>query len=376
MTRPKVFFVINSLEGGGAERVFTTLLTAFADDPDFGVELVLLDSVPMKYAPPPGLRIHQLDCRQSYRRSIADLVGLVRRERPALVFSFLNRANCAAVMAAMLSGCRAIISERVHTTSHFGAGRGAAVKRLFVRLLYPRADLVVAVSHGIADDLAERYAVPRSRIAVIYNPVRQDHIRTQGALAPASPVSDGPYWLGIGRLMPNKNFALLLRAFAEAKPVGDLVILGEGPERARLEALSRELGIADRVRLPGFVENPFALTSRAHAYLACSNAEGFPNALVEAMVLGTAVASTDCDSGPAEILRGHTAPKVTGMTEVEHGILTPTGDVDAMADAIRRLGDGSVRQRYADAARRRAADFDIDATLAAYRAVIVGALAR
>jgi glycosyltransferase involved in cell wall biosynthesis len=153
------------------------------------------------------------------------------------------------------------------------------------------------------------------------------------------------------------------------------VILGEGPERPALQALAGSLGIAGRVHLPGFAANPFAAMRGARAYLSASNAEGFPNALVEALVLGVPVAATDCDSGPGEILQGRSAAKVSAMTEAPHGILVPTEDERAMAAAIRLLTDDDARGRFAAAAARRALDFDRDSAIRRYGEVVDAALA-
>lgn len=372
--RPKrIFFVINSLEGGGAERVFSTLIEHLSRRLSARIELVLLDRYPEKYAIPADVPRHQLDCGQRFGTSIRELVKLVRREKPDLLFSFLTRSNCAAVIAGMIARCPVVISERVHTTSHFGSGLGATVNKLIVRALYPRADRVVAASHGVADDLAANYAVPREKLAVIYNPMRHDDILARAAEPPPIPLP-AETWLAIGRLKPNKNFPMLIEAFARSGVAGDLVILGEGPDREALTRLAAEHGVAARVHLPGHVENPYACLAAAAAYVSCSNAEGFPNALVEALIIGKPVAVTDCDSGPAEVLRGCTAPKVRHATEVEYGILVPTNDAGEMAAALRLLAQQDRRTHYAGLAARRARDFDLEQTLAAYQDLIEGAL--
>jgi N-acetylgalactosamine-N,N'-diacetylbacillosaminyl-diphospho-undecaprenol 4-alpha-N-acetylgalactosaminyltransferase len=149
------------------------------------------------------------------------------------------------------------------------------------------------------------------------------------AVAPA-----GPYIVAAGRIMPNKNFPLLLRAYAEAAPEARLVILGEGPERGALAALAASLGIADRVDMPGFVANPFAVVARAALYAMPSNAEGFPNGLVEAMACGLPVVATNCASGPSEILAGRSRDAISGRIDVDAGALVPTDDVQAFATAL------------------------------------------
>lgn len=365
--RKRAFFVINSLEGGGAERVFATLIERLSDQLSADIELVLLDRLPEIYKIPVEIQRHQLDCRQGYVASVTQLVALVQRERPDLLFSFLTHSNCVAVVAGLLTGAPVVLSERVHTSSHLG--QGAAINKLIVRLLYPLAKHIVATSHGVARDLRENYGVSASKISVIYNPIQRDSIMTR-AMEPAPIVLPPTTWLAIGRLTPNKNFAMLIDAFAQSDVEGDLVILGEGPERQALLRLAAVRGIGDRVHLPGYVDNPYACLKRAYAYVSASNAEGFPNALVEALVVGIPVAVTDCDSGPSEILRGDLAPKITRATEAEHGILVPMRDSAAMAEAMRKLADSASRAHYAERASRRAEDFDFARTLDEYATLL------
>ncbi|MCU0731255.1 MAG: glycosyltransferase [Hyphomonas sp.] len=375
----RVFFVINSLEGGGAERVFSTVLSHIhartAKAGSFRIELVLLDTFPEKYAVPADIVVHRLDCGQNLAKSIARLVVLARRERPDLLFSFLTRSNAAAIISGAVSGAKVVISERVHTSAHFGAGPGAAVNRAVVRLLYPRAEQVIAVSQGVAHDLAHNYGVDPDRLPVIHNPFDIERIGQAALAEPTIPLPDR-FWLAIGRLVPNKNFAMLLKAYAASGSERDLVLLGEGPERAALTALTKELGIEGRVHMPGHVDNPFAVMARSSAYVMSSNAEGFPNALVEAMIVGVPVLATDCASGPAEILQAGPEKSVMTLMRTPHGLVVPADDMEAMASGLRLLADEQTRRELAKAARARGQQFGLDSTVARYEAVILSALER
>ena len=171
--------------------------------------------------------------------------------------------------------------------------------------------------------------------------------------------------------MPNKNFSMLLRAYAAANVGSSLVILGEGAERSRLEALASELGVSDKVHLPGFAANPHAILARAQFYVSPSNAEGFPNAMIEAMCIGLPVVSTDCESGPSEILQGGAgAPKVTELTKARFGILVPPDNERAMSAALQTMSEPRNHGHFAALARKRAHDFSLDRSLTEYRAVI------
>ena len=217
--------------------------------------------------------------------------------------------NLAAVAAAGLAGAATatIVSEHAPPSFEIGfyGGWRYGALRLLVPLLYRRADRVVGVSRGICHEL--RRTVGGKAIDLIHNPVVPDAV---AALA-AAPVDHAwlqdravPVVMGVGRLAPEKDFPGLVRAVAAVGREGPLrlMILGEGPERGRIEATAREVGLAQRLALPGRVDNVFAYLSRAKLFALSSRFEGFGNALVEGMACGTPVVATDCPVGPREIL--------------------------------------------------------------------------
>jgi glycosyltransferase involved in cell wall biosynthesis len=193
---------------------------------------------------------------------------------------------------------------------------------------YPWADEIVAVSKGVADDLALRAHVSRERITVIYNPaINGDFFeRAQEPVqhpwfSPTKP----PVILAVGRLATEKGFDVLIRAFARvrAQRLAKLMILGEGDQRPYLEALSRELRVEEDVCLAGYEENPYAYMARAQIFVLASHYEGFGLVLVEALALKLPIISTDCESGPREILQNG-----------RYGDLVPVGSVESLAGAI------------------------------------------
>jgi N-acetylgalactosamine-N,N'-diacetylbacillosaminyl-diphospho-undecaprenol 4-alpha-N-acetylgalactosaminyltransferase len=239
-----------------------------------------------------------------------------------------------------------------------------------VRRLYPHADRVIAVSKGVGQELVRSYGLQAKQIATIYNPVEIATIENAARELPSIALPP-EYVVAMGRLVPNKNFSMLLRSYADAKIAIPLVILGEGPERSRLASLAGELGIADRVVMPGFVSNPHAIVARSSFYVSSSDAEGFPNAMLEAMCVGRPVIATDCDSGPAEILQdGSHTHKVSELTRAKYGILVPARNVHAMSDALRSMGDPETHAHFSAAARHRAREFNLEAALERYKAVI------
>lgn len=371
----RIVFAINSLAGGGAERVLTTLLGGSAPWRNrYDIHLALLDDEPRAYAVPDWVEVHQLDARHKLLPSLKQLRALTERLSPDATLSFLTRANVANAWAMAGRGRPWLISERVNTSAHLGKGRGAIAAKAMVRIAYPRAAHIIAVSEGVVDDLADNFGVQRARMSAIANPIDHDQIAALAAEPPAFTPA-GPYIVAAGRLVPNKNMALLLRAYAKADPDARLVILGEGPERPALERLAATLGIADRVDMPGFVANPFALLARAQAYAMPSNAEGFPNGLVEAMACGVPVVATNCASGPSEILADRPRSAVTGGIDVDAGALVPTDDVDAFAAALRRVLVEPRRSACGARARARSRAYGVEQAAANYWARIEAALA-
>jgi len=249
--------------------------------------------------------------------------------------------------------------------------------KALVRWTYPKAEKIIAVSPGVADDLVDAFGVPKQKIVVIANPIDAESIQQAATAAgPAAPGGE-PFVAAMGRLVPNKNFALLIEAFARAKIGGRLVILGEGGERESLVKLIRERGLEGSVDLPGFSSNPFPVLRDARFFVLPSNAEGFPNALLEAMSVGLPVISTNCLSGPSEVLADMAREAVPQPIHfAEHGIIVSTNAPDAMAEAMQALTDQKRRDHYAQKAQARAMAYSVTRAKDNYWTVLRAALAR
>ena len=323
-----------------------------------GDVLVPLLSLLLSRRPPPELRC------------LPELIRYLRQERPAALLAAASYANLAAIWAGRAAGAATRIAVSEHGPlsiategPHRRGQRRWRVLRPLVRRLYPQAGAIVAVSDGVADDLARTAALPRSRIATLYNPVVDGTLHERARVAVAHPwfvPGQPPVILGVGRLSPQKDFPTLLRAFARLRRqrAARLVILGEGRKRAALERLARELGIADAVDMPGFVANPFAYMARASLFVLSSAFEGLPTVLIEALACGCPVVSTDCPSGPAEILEGG-----------RWGPLVPVGDDAALAAAmLATLAAPLPRARL----RERGAFFSVERAAERYGALLFG----
>jgi glycosyltransferase involved in cell wall biosynthesis len=340
LTRRVALFV-PSLVGGGAERVALNLAKGFSD---LGVptDLVTVSSQG-EFAGQVPAHVRLVDLHASrVLFGIPALVRYLRRERPLALIAFMDHASIAALWARRISRVPTRIICTVHNTltqatTHSVNWRNRLLP-MFLRRAYPNADDVVAVSHGVARDFSQATGLPLSRIRVIYNPVITDELRSAVNDPPGHPwLTNGgpPVVLGVGRLTKQKDFASLIRAFAQVRRQAParLVILGEGPQRPELEALIRELGLDGDVSLPGFVSGAKACMARSAVFVLSSAWEGLPTVLIEAMAAGTRVVSTDCPSGPREILR-----------DGELGRLVPAGDVEALAQAIVAALSDSDRQ--------------------------------
>ncbi len=280
---------------------------------------------------PPAVRQLALGTPHS-ALAIPALARYLRRERPAALLAVKDRAGRSAVLARALAQTSTPILMRLGTHLSAAMAGKPAVQRwpryALIRWLYPRVDRIIAVSEGVADDTAKIAHVARTRIEVVRNPTITPELASLGAADCGHPwlqPRQVPVILGAGRLGRQKDFATLIRAFAEVRRGRPcrLVILGEGRRRRGLEDLASRLGIHADVDLPGFQSNPYAFMSRAKLFVLSSAWEGSPNVLIEAMALGTPVVSTDCPSGPSELLR---------TTSV--GSLVPVGDAEAMSRAM------------------------------------------
>jgi glycosyltransferase involved in cell wall biosynthesis len=353
---PDLAVYLPSLDGGGAEIVMLRLATALAER-GTRTDLVLAQARgPYLADLPENVRVVDLGARTPVvATKTAKLAAYLRRERPATVLSALDVVNTALIARRLAHvPSRVLLTVHTHLSRQFEDKRDfgvAAVRRALVRALYPRTDRLIAVSRGVADDVARIADLPPERVQVIHNPVITDELVRRAEdpvdhpfLQPGGP----PVVLAVGRLVRQKDYPTLIEAFARvrARRPARLLILGDADPREpavrpALEARMRELGVEQDVALPGFVANPQAYMARAGVMALSSIYEGLPTVLTEALAVGTTVVATDCDSGPREILDGG-----------RYGTLVPVGDADALAEgilaALERPSDPALLRARAD----------------------------
>lgn len=354
-----VAMLLPDLRAGGAERVALNLCNAFAAR---GLSVDLLLMAPVGALLPlldPRVRVVDLGAER-IRGVPARLVRYLREERPRSLLAHMWPLTAIAVLARSVArvATRVVVVE--HTTWSTAPQAPNLAHRVALRAsmasLFRAADAVVAVSEDAADDLARVARLPRVRVHAIANPVvgGRSFRGGGGSLPQAWAAGTHARVLAVGALKSEKDYGTLLRAFARLVTRTDarLLIAGEGAERPTLETLATELGVRDRVTMPGHLEDVDAAYAVADLHVLSSRCEGFANVLVEAMAHGTPVVATDCRSGPREILE-----------DGAHGALVPVGDDVSLADAMARA---LVGVRDPDALRRRAAVFSVDAAADAY----------
>lgn len=339
----RVLIFIHSLHGGGAERVAADLSAHWAQA---GQDVMLVTQASAEhdaYTLHPKVRREVLNTAGeggglkgilSNIQRVRALRRVIKAFAPDIVLGMMTTASVLAVLASRGLDCRVIATEHTHPPSQTLSGLWQRLRRF----AYPRAARVVALTQGTAQWLEQH--VPGCKLAVIPNPVHWPLPRAEPVLMPPNK-GERLRLLAVGRLHPDKGFDLLLQAYtrlAATHPRWDLVILGEGDERAALEQQVREAGLEARVLLPGRAGNVADWYESADLYVLTSRFEGLSNTLLEAMASGLAPVCFDCDTGPRAIVR----------EGVDGVLVRPNGDVAALVNALDAVWrDDAARQRMA-----------------------------
>lgn len=289
--------------------------------------------------------------------SALPLTRYLRREKPKFMISALSHVNIISFVASKLSRQKLKLVMTEHnnfTRANQSLGLKGAILRTAIKWVYPHCRCIVSVSTGVANDFIENMGIPRELFHTIHNPIVGESIRKKSEETPEQlTYIRRPILISVGRLTRQKDYSTLLYALHALKQYCDasLVILGSGPLKGELEVLASSLGLSDSVYFAGFQSNPYAWMKAANVMVMSSAWEGFGNVLVEAMACGTPVVSTDCPSGPAEILEGG-----------RWGRLVPIGNSDALAKAIL----DTLNDTNPPNVRIRACDFEVDNILEKY----------
>jgi glycosyltransferase involved in cell wall biosynthesis len=350
------------MDAGGAERVLSTLAFEWVQAGHHVTLLTIADTGSDFYAVDPRVNRQIVGLASPSSNVITAVTTNVRRMlrlrrtiadlSPDVVISFVDRTNVRVLLSTIGLRVPVVVSERIDPRTLSPGQVWSALRSVSYRW----ASTLVVQTEAVAQwARTQAWQIP---VAVIPNPVHQDFAAPADSHEPRKPII-----VGMGRLTPQKGFDNLIRAFdriAARCPEWSLVIAGEGPSRAALEAQASRTAVASRISLPGRLADPAALLRSARVFVLSSRFEGFPNVLLEAMASGCAVVSTDCPSGPAEILRDR-----------QTGRLVPSDDVEALAAAMEELiANPSTAVALAEKAQARVRQFAPDRIAARWNEVL------
>lgn len=331
-----------SLAGGGAERVVSYLLP-YLKNQGYTVHLILMNST-ISYEIPDDIPVHFIEQSKANENGIFKLLKLPflaykyaklsKKLQLTHSFSLLSRPNYVNVLMRHFNKRppKIIVSERNYASMIYGYGdMQSKINNFLVKKLYPKAELVIGNSKANVKDLIENYGIKKELTAVIENPIGLEKIEGIEAI---SDFFDNTCFnmISVGRFEPVKNQKLLIKALSSV-PHAKLYLLGKGILEDDLKKLIVEENVSDRVHFLGFDPNPYKYLKSADLFVFGSNHEGFPNVLLEAMACGLPILTTNCKSGPDEIMELD-KPADDKIMKTPYGILTPVGDVDLMAKGM------------------------------------------
>lgn len=354
------YLFTTDLRRAGAQRVVSILAERWSRDVTVTIILLLNE---VEFALPASVRVISLDCATGSFHFYSGLMVwqakrklqaiLAENKAPFVFYSFLESPNFISVLL-----------KRRFPNGIFIGGNHLSIfmyNRIF-HLLYPcyrHLDALITCAQGNQRLFIEKFGLPANKVIFIPNPIDFFDIKRRATekipAMLAELVDKKPLILAAGRLVKQKNFALLLRAFArmsDVKNAAHLIILGDGPERCDLLKLAERLGVGANLTMPGKVDNPYVWMANTDLFVLSSNFEGWPMVLIEAMVCGLPVVACDCPTGPAEILDNGT-----------FGLLVPTNNVEALSAAmIKQLNHGKTEYPFLR-------EWDVDVIAERYRAV-------
>ena len=365
-SKRKLLFVIPSLVGDGAQRVLVDLINHL-DRNKYDILLVIFDKImDLQKDLHSSIKIVCLEKRSRwvFFKLILKLRGIIRDYKPVVVISHLHYTNLVTGLANMLlkRSSRLILCEHSYPRKYLPKDQLGYIKRWLMKITYRKADRIVTVSKSIKRVLEDDFNIKPKNIISIYNPIPLEAIRDKSQKEVEHTFfkdKNTQVIISAGRLAEEKRLDNLLRAFAIVKTKqkdARLIILGKGYLRNELEVLSSNLNIDKCVDFVGYQSNPFAWISKADIFVLSSDYEGLPMVILETMACGTPIVSTNCPSGPREII-----------TNGKNGILVPPGDEEALARAIfKLLKDEKLRKKFSEGGKKRAEDFRIEKIIPQY----------
>lgn len=382
INKKKVCIFTISMEKGGAETAIHNLLTKLNDD--FELHLVLLRKK-RQYEIPANVKVHFLKNNEVGKfESLIMLKSLARKyaayiQEQGIDFSlsFLERPNFIACKAKTYNpNCKYFITISAALGEWYKKeSLSGKLGRYLVKKYYPTADLIIPNCYSLKEHCKNEFNLPESITKVIYNGIEIASIRKQKTEY-VEIETDIFTFVHLGSFYPVKNHELLLNAFAEVikHKTARLILLGKGFLKEKIAQLIKDKNLSNQVHLVGYVENPFKYISNAHCFVLSSNLEGLPTVLLESLACGVPIISTDCKTGPREILAPHTnllKQIESGVEKGEYGLLVPPKDIDSLKEAmLLMMSDEKLHAKYRDKAAVRAMDFDQQKIIEAYKTIL------
>jgi N-acetylgalactosamine-N,N'-diacetylbacillosaminyl-diphospho-undecaprenol 4-alpha-N-acetylgalactosaminyltransferase len=382
--KKKIAILINSIQGGGAERAAVQLLHELKNDFEF--HLVMLTDI-IEYELPAGQKIICFD-QPGNQNIIIKFLTLplyayrykkyCRKHGIEKSLSFLTRSHYINSLSKLFgSRSEIILSEQAHVSTYLKSlGKfNEAVSKFLTKKLYAKADLIITNAELIKTDLQKEFHID-TRFSVVHNPLNLTKIARLSAEEVPADYFDTFTFINIGSFRPQKNHALLIDAFDKIRHLDcRLLLLGkEGKNQAATYQKVKELGLRDRIIFAGFDINPFKFLSRANCFVLSSDFEGFPNVLQEALACKLPVISTDCKSGPREILASGTDIEHTATKDIEiaeFGILVPIKNEELLAKAMTLMyTDTTLREAFKEKGFERAKAFDTPHIISRFREIL------
>lgn len=371
----KMVFFINSLDSGGAERVMSNLLNSFINTHDCYLILIhddifytLDDRVNIIY-------LHEKKDLSKLTKFLRlpiiafKLAKIIKKNKFNRIVSFLTRANYINILSNIFINHKVIINERAMPSLQYNNGINGKINRFLIKILYPKSSFCLTNSYGNMIDLKDNFNI--KKLSFVHNPF---NIKMIEEMSKEKIKIDKKRFtfITIGRLDKGKNHMLMLEALKYIN--ADLLIIGNGELKNELNLYIKNNNLEDKVYLLGKKENPFCFLSIADSFIFTSNHEGFPNVLVEALVCGLPIISTDCLSGPREILAPSSDPNFQLTNDIElaeYGILTPIKNTNKLVESMNLIINNKIlRKEYQEKAKQRANDFRIEKIINEYKSII------
>lgn len=371
------FFLVKP-SGGGGERVVLEVARNLSREGK-RVELVLMrkEDIPEGFRDE-GISIVHFNTSR-FVRAFFLLCQYLKKTHPHTMLATNEHTSIILVLAKSVMRAKVRVVLRVGIPLSIQFARYSKFRDRLIpflsRILYPRADHIIAVSRGVREDLIKTLGVKEEEVTVAYHPMDNEKIEQTGEEEVHHPwFSEGPVFVAVGRVREQKGFRYAIEAMKETPTDAKLLILGAGSGKEVLVKYAETCGVKERVAFLGFVKNPHAYVKRADVFILPSLWEGLPSALLEALALGIPAIASDCPHGPREILAPDTDISSTPAQATEYadyGILVPPMDALSLGEALRRIcGDESLRKKYSERAKERARAFSKDEGMRVYKNIL------